>query len=289
MGKELDPRISLHSPWQFSNSNCASNVHEPDRRPQNTNPMLCLPSMSPATAFPGICPNKPFQQTPASIPTLFPSHNPQEFDQFEKRFVVFDQSRDGKNFIFSLSSSHFPCLNSTHSGFGLQGCTGANASDRQGVEEMHEDTEEINALLYSDSDDEETSTGHSPNEMMEKTSSEVASSMHPVKRRRLDVDELDTSILDTASSAVIDNSFIPTDCGNKEDDDSAESSCVKGAYFNVNTGDKQLKRARIQETVHVLRSIIPGGKGNDTATILDEAICYLKSLKLKVQSHNAPL
>ncbi|KAG1334621.1 putative Transcription factor bHLH143 [Cocos nucifera] len=178
----------------------------------------------------------------------------------------------------------------------MQGSNETDVSDGHGGEEMHEDTEEIDALLYSDSDEEEEeakSTGHSPVKMAAESAEEVASSTVPAKRRRVDL-ELDASLVDTASSAVADRyQDLCSECRNKDASDDAESSCVRGGgkrrlveeeaetRSNSNHGSKRLKRARIQETVGVLRRIIPGGKGKDAATILDEAIRYLRTLKLK--------
>ncbi|KAF8406080.1 hypothetical protein HHK36_008160 [Tetracentron sinense] len=173
--------------------------------------------------------------------------------------------------------------------------------------EMHEDTEELNALLYSDDDyksgedDEETSTGHSPNTMaggyvkrkeVDGSAEEVASCTGPTKRRRLLEGEHNTSpLVDTASSVK------PNESSEYEDD--AESSCAKGSIQGEEMssfwGNKQLRKERIHKTVCILRSIIPGGKGKgkgrdkgkdkekDTMWVLDEAIHYLRSLKLKAK------
>ncbi|KAJ1687227.1 hypothetical protein LUZ63_018617 [Rhynchospora breviuscula] len=165
--------------------------------------------------------------------------------------------------------------------------------------EMHEDSEEIDALLYSDSDEyiieEEASTGQSPVNYI--TGEEVASTtMHP-KKRRLGMD-LDVSLIDTATSAK----YCDYSNNNRLECSDAESSCVGGGEERETLEgegdgieneemsersdciDMNLKRKRIQETVGLLRRIIPGGKGKDAAAILDEAISYLKSLKLKAKS-----
>ncbi|XP_078164349.1 transcription factor SAC51-like [Carex rostrata] len=164
--------------------------------------------------------------------------------------------------------------------------------------EMHEDTEEIDALLYSDSDEyiieEEPSTGQSPMKYI--TGEEVASTTIHAKKRRLGID-LDASLIDTATSAKdcdYNNNNNVLDCSD------AESSCVgggeeretlegeeresEGISEKSDCIDMNLKRKKIQETVCLLRRIIPGGKGKDAATILDEAISYLKSLKLKAKA-----
>ncbi|CAL9066303.1 transcription factor SAC51 [Musa acuminata AAA Group] len=297
MERDFVPEIHFqHSPQSLINLNDSNNIQQPVMGSQNTNLMLfptytnphgCIFSMSRTTALPRVLRNKCFQQRSALISPPFPSHKPSDVDGSEKRLLVFDRSRDGTIFMFSFSGIPFPCFNSMNAGFGLQGST-ETVSDGHGGEVMHEDPEEIDALLYSDSDDdhddEEANTCHSPVGAMEKSSSEVTSSMHLAKRRRVDVDEFDSSLMDTASSAAFHHPDIPIDHSNKEEDGVAESSSVKGGDHDKNAGDKQHKKARIRETVGILRRIIPGGKGKDAATILDEAILYLKSLELKAKS-----
>ncbi|KAF9599454.1 hypothetical protein IFM89_038548 [Coptis chinensis] len=150
--------------------------------------------------------------------------------------------------------------------------------------EMHENTEELDALLYSDDsdcDDEETSTAHSPSELtgfynkreeMEGSTDEVTSSFCATKRKRLADEE---SLLgDTASSF--------TKC-----EDDAQSSCFSGKTEGEPyclEANKHLRRERICDTMNILQNIIPGGKGKDAVVILDEAVQYLRFLKHKAES-----
>ncbi|XP_071924179.1 transcription factor bHLH143-like [Coffea arabica] len=164
--------------------------------------------------------------------------------------------------------------------------------------EMHEDTEELNALLYSDDeneysdndDDEVTSTGHSPSTMtehgiqewFEERGEEVASSASPTKRRKLLSGDYEVpSPVNALSSGK------PRKLSEIEDD--AESSC--GNFDNQVSeesdslsGKKRWRKEKIRETVSILQSIIPGGKGKDAVVVIDEAIHYLKSLKVKAKS-----
>ncbi|XVE95215.1 hypothetical protein REPUB_Repub02eG0076800 [Reevesia pubescens] len=234
----------------------------------------------------------------------------------QKRFLVFDQSGDQTTLIFSsavgtpikctswgLKSPAACNLNgedplskvnqNLHSGPISTDVFGDNGTDMQS--EMREDTEELNALLYSDDDsdyteDEEvTSTGHSPsmmtahNEQFEGGTEEVASSTGLTKKRKL----IDGSndyvplLMETASSVN------PNRCSEIEDD--AESSCANGQNpgsgdMDSSLGNKRMRKDKIRETVSVLRSIIPGGDGKDAIMVLDEAIDYLKTLKLKAKA-----
>ena len=152
---------------------------------------------------------------------------------------------------------------------------------------MHEDTEELNALLYSDddsyyTDDEVTSAVHSPSRMtacpeqFEGGGTEkVASSIGPTKKRKLLDDGNDyLPLLTDAASSVN-----PSRCSEYVDD--ADSSC---ANMESSSSNKRLRIEKIHETVSVLRSLIPSGEGKDAIMVLDEAIDYLKSLKLKAKT-----
>ncbi|KAL3514247.1 hypothetical protein ACH5RR_026964 [Cinchona calisaya] len=164
--------------------------------------------------------------------------------------------------------------------------------------EMHEDTEELNALLYSDDendysedDDEVTSTGHSPGSMTEhgiqewfgEEGEEVASSASPTKRRKLlsgDYDDVPSPVNPPSSEKLNKISGIEDDaessCGNFDNPVSEDSNAV--------SGKKRSRKDKIRETVSILQSIIPGGKGKDAIVVIDEAIHYLKSLKVKAKS-----
>lgn len=136
-----------------------------------------------------------------------------------------------------------------------------------------EDSDEIDALLYSDSE-EDASTGHSPTE-------EVASSL-AVTGKRKRIDESNLSMVDTASSCgAYYQSMV---CGYAEEAD--ESSCEGGegqCEEEDEVGEnKRVKRERMQETVELLRRIIPGSHGKDAAAVIDDAISYLESLRLQV-------
>ncbi|KAK1302627.1 Transcription factor SAC51 [Acorus calamus] len=245
----------------------------------------------------------------------------------EKRFLVFDQSGDKTSLMFSSVSPLIPfdslSLNNLKPpplpreqvpsrifeefdpihkpnvvSLDLEGFDKGDGASIVNESEMHEDTEEIDALLYSDDeyddlDEDVTSTGHSPSEMTgfeckrpAESMEEVASSSAPTKRRRLEKEEeLDASLRDSASSLrTYFDEVEPShgrggNRGRQEDEASSNSN-----NNNNNNRSKNMKRAKIQETVGVLRRLIPGVKGKDAALILDEAIQYLRSLKLKAKA-----
>lgn len=239
----------------------------------------------------------------------------------KKQFIVIDQTVNQTTFVYSPGfGSPIECLASWHSKLhgsdylnvkepsfrrdwnNLNGPTLTDKVDKkQGTEvqsEMHEDTEEINALLYSDSDgystedDEVTSTGHSPsimtthddqdfffegNEGVGSCNEEVgSSSASRAKKRKLSdncaYDEL--QLMDSASSLNMNRSF-----HNGYD---AESRCSSDS--SQGSDNKKLRKERIRDVLNVLQTIIPGGKERDPIGLLDEAICCLKSLKLKARA-----
>ncbi|XP_043713363.1 transcription factor bHLH143-like [Telopea speciosissima] len=240
-----------------------------------------------------------------------------ESGSVQKRFLVFDQS--GNQTSFFISSVIGPTVQVQRPNYKIQNPldghgvheelatsrdpiyqSGTVVSDgldenqeSDGGSEMREDTEELNALLYSDDefedtddgeeDDEVASTGHSPIEMIgheKQEEEEVASSGGLTKRRKLlnGEHEATSSVMDTANSAK------PNVLTSEYEDD-AQSSCIKGRTRGREMGSlKRLRKERIRETVSILQSIIPGGKGKDTALVLDEAIQYLRSLKVKAKS-----
>ncbi|XAR62102.1 hypothetical protein NMG60_11016722 [Bertholletia excelsa] len=127
--------------------------------------------------------------------------------------------------------------------------------------EMHEDTEELDALLDSDEDDdycseddETASTGHSPSIMTGNVkkewlecAEEVASSVGPSKKlKRLDRSYDAPHLTDTASSLK------QQKCSEYEDDD-AESSYAGGQNQDLREpgpllGNKRSRKEKIQET-----------------------------------------
>lgn len=235
----------------------------------------------------------------------------------QKRFLVIDHSGDQTTLIFSAGiGTPVQCLTScdpnAHVAYNLNVEEEATKKDLKNFSEpvltdefnenneidvqseMHEDTEELNALLYSDDDsdstedDEVTSTGHSPSTMTEfelqnwfcGSTEEVASSGGTTKKRKLFDGACDDKplTLDTATSVKLNIS--------SELEDDAQSSCanIKSPEFrelDPLSSCKRMKREKICETISILQNLIPGGKGKDAIVVLDEAIQYLKSLKSK--------
>lgn len=177
--------------------------------------------------------------------------------------------------------------------------------------EMHEDTEEINALLYSDDyddednndddgddkdsdcgeDDEVKSTGHSPidlqvsygkEEHVEELTEKIISSDASNKRHKL----LNGGYRQLSPMETVINSILPY--GSHGHGNNMESSYglgqIQGEEILSTVGKMKSKKDTIRETIRVLESVIPGAKGKDPVFIIDKAIEYLKSMKLAAET-----
>lgn len=56
------------------------------------------------------------------------------------------------------------------------------------------------------------------------------------------------------------------------------------SYNSGNNFSSEKKRLKMKKMVQSLRGIVPGGSGMNTATVLDETVKYLKSLKFEAQN-----
>lgn len=236
-----------------------------------------------------------------------------------KQFLVFDRTGNKTTLVLSsmFGASNQPLnswnqkptcyynVNEGELGNGSNGQfhSGPNLTDDldddNEISEMHEDTEDIDALLSSDDEDnygddgEETSTGRSPSTMTayekqdwfdeNEDMDEVASSAGPSKRQKLSESNYEVpSLTYTASSLKPKRSL--------DYEDDAESSCAGGPparpsdkYCSL-SGNKRDRKEKIRETVTILQTILPGGDSKDAVVVLDEAINYLKTLKYNARS-----
>ncbi|KAF8118454.1 hypothetical protein N665_0005s0212 [Sinapis alba] len=147
--------------------------------------------------------------------------------------------------------------------------------------EMHEDTEEINALLYSESDDDDDdcesdddddevmSTGHSPYQVCNKRALEEEIIDSPCKRQKL-LDKVEKNISVSSSSLVV---------GSKDEKLSELNISTKEDAGSSGLSNEQSRKDKIRTALKILESIVPGAKGNEALLLLDEAIDYLKLLK----------
>lgn len=158
--------------------------------------------------------------------------------------------------------------------------------------DIHEDTEEISAFLYSDSfrdddngeGDELTSTGHSPsatvggNEVhvqVRELTEEVASTDGSNKRHKV----LDGGYKKSSLLVAMDSLKLASFCNY---DDDVESSCAEGRDLDKDIDSNlsiRQKQAKVRETLRIIASLFPGIKSKHPLCITGETLNYLRSLR----------
>ncbi|KAM0011052.1 putative transcription factor bHLH family [Helianthus debilis subsp. tardiflorus] len=237
-------------------------------------------------------------------------HVARETNVAQKKFLVFDQSGDQTTLIYSSGVGpapiryQFPSSNNPKPQFGSGSHTvsidefNKENDGNDSKSEMREDTEELNALLYSDDDDDdndydddedddEKSTGHSPDsvtvfhehkqkrEIESGEEEEVASSGGPTKKRKWeDKGNIENVLEDTASSGKSGINCSSNGVFNDESDS-----------FSSDGNNKRIRKEKIKETINLLQNLIPGDKnGKNAIMVIDEAIHYLRTLKVKAKA-----
>ncbi|CAM0873475.1 unnamed protein product [Alopecurus aequalis] len=315
MGEKSNPWCHWpNAPWKLNINSSTSNPCPPDAGHDSTN-SVTLPTClnSHAYIYPGVSAPVPFftasvadralPVTSRFVTVIAPNVGSSIADPAKRRSLVFFQNEKHTPIAgpFLRKGALDPVPE-------LQASNETNVTDvgAQGTEDTHENTEDINALLDSDSDEgyekvHELNKAPLENDTMsvESVGSAGASvgDTRPAKKRKLS-SGTDMSVVDTASSARLDS------IGQKHqgNDDDAQSCCIgeveSGHKLALalkdgeeaeggSPDDRKLRIERIQETVAALRKIVPGGVAKDATAVLDEAICYLTSLKLKVKTLGA--
>ncbi|CAD6211419.1 unnamed protein product [Miscanthus lutarioriparius] len=311
MADKVNPWCHWHNPpWKFNTEGSAGNPCPPDVGLVNAN-SVALPAYlstvaAPVPFFTASIAERPLSVAPRYGTALAPSLELPALYPSRKRRLVFYQKENHAPIAAPLLSKR--PLDPVPE---LQGSNETNVTDvgAEETEGIHENTDEINALLDSDSDegyekllelDRVRRQSHAENDTLsvESVASAGAAtgSAPPAKKRRLS-SCTDKSVVDTASSARPDHSIeqklLVNDCdaqsccvGEVESDHKFSIGEVEAAEGD-SPDDQKRRRERIQETVAALRNIVPGGIAKDATAVLDEAICYLQYLKLKVKTLGA--
>ncbi|EER92180.1 hypothetical protein BDA96_01G373200 [Sorghum bicolor] len=311
MGDKVNPWCHWHNPpWKFNTEGSGGNLRPPDVGLVNTN-SVALPAYlntvaAPVPFFTASIAERPLSIAPRYATTLAPSLELPALYPSRKRPLVFYQKENHAPSAAPLLSKG--PLDPVPE---LQGSNETNVTDvgAEETEGIHENSDEINALLDSDSDEgyeklqeldrvRRQSAAENDTLSVESVGSAgaAAGSAPPAKKRRLS-SCTDKSVVDTASSARPDHSIeqklLVNDCdaqsccvGEVESDHKFSLGEVEAAEGD-SPDDQKRRRERIQETVAALRNIVPGGIAKDATAVLDEAICYLQYLKLKVKTLGA--
>ncbi|XP_042478872.1 transcription factor bHLH144 [Macadamia integrifolia] len=173
-----------------------------------------------------------------------------------KNFIIFDQNDKRSRIMFHPALAHkFSCP-----GFDIEATDIENDEERENRDfssTFKEDTEDIDALLSLEEEEQE------------------------------DGDEVSTArTLGSCGSKSTDS------CSNYGSKPSKRkmSSSVQKLYSGSNSSSSsssnsssERKRLRMKKMVKALRGIVPGGDEMNTVAVLDEAVRYLKSLKVEVE------
>lgn len=141
-------------------------------------------------------------------------------------------------------------------------------------ESMRENTEDLDALLCSDEDEDEDvrSTGHSPDESLCKgdvfgKDEDEEVEQRSCKRRKVGIDYQD----------------VMGPCGASAGNEMNDKASV---MLNCRVIQSS-RRQKIKKTVKALRKMLPGGSLLDAALVLDETITYVKTLQDRVNQLEA--
>ncbi|CAN6874181.1 unnamed protein product [Brassica oleracea] len=246
----------------------------------------------------------------------------------QKRFLVFDQSGNQTRLLQCGSPVRFPSFVATDPEKILnflsleKGLSKDHAipekillhedhvNGEEKESEMHEDTEEINALLYSDdednddceSDDEVTSTGHSPfpveqqacnnktteEEELDETESCGGDDGPRLKRQKvlLDHSSYREDLSPSPSPSFVVGTKSLTNLKRSSDEKLQESN-ISSSNQEMGSGlsdEEETRKDKFHTALRILESVVPGAQGKEALLLLDEAIDYLKLLKRELTS-----
>ncbi|KAH7330952.1 hypothetical protein KP509_20G009700 [Ceratopteris richardii] len=173
-----------------------------------------------------------------------------------------------------------------------------------------ENTEDLNALLWSD--DEMSSTGDSPSDLLlsDADSSDVINSEWGYDtcsgRKRKVCTEIENENMVASDSAVLKRAFCTArqclDRGSgygkeaftvfdlsSDDYESSSASSTTKRWKQVQSAPPRklvnitTRKEKIQSAFQLLRSILPGGQSMDSAVILSEVVQYVKNLQSEIE------
>lgn len=205
-------------------------------------------------------PFAPFFGGPYSPPTLnysMPSHGVkfQPSEACPRNFIICDQTDNRSQIMFHPTIQNKMCysgLNFRFPSFEEDNAEVNTTIDGREASPMKEDSDDIDALLNYDEEEEED------------CDDEVVSTARTCANYPSD-------FFDSCSSygSRLRKSSLPTF---SQDSFGNDSNC------------SDRKRQKVKKMVKALKSIVPGGNQMNTVTVLDEAVRYLKSLKVEVQT-----
>ncbi|KAJ8549363.1 hypothetical protein K7X08_033070 [Anisodus acutangulus] len=199
-----------------------------------------------------------------ALPTGFRSSVPFHGFEFQsseacpKNFIIFDQT-DHRNQIMyhpaMASKFPYPDLNYNATCFqdGMERKISNNENIKVSSSYLKDDSDDINALLSLEEEEE---------------------------YEKYDDEEVSTARTDANYGSSSPESYSNYDCQSKK---SRTSSSFRKSSGSSTSNCGERKRRKLKKMVKALKRIVPGASRMNTVTVLDEAVRYLKSLKVEVQ------
>lgn len=177
-----------------------------------------------------------------------------------RNFIIFDQTDHRSQIMYHPAMAHKfsnPGLN-IHTTY---------VHDTFGGKEMINDVTEISSPLEEDSDDIDAL---------------LSSEDEEEEEEQAEYDEEEVSTARTYGNYGCSSPESYSNYGSKARKNSSSSSIHKSSG-SVSSCKSERKQQRVKKMVRALRGIVPGGNQMNSAAVLDEAVQYLKSLKVEVQ------
>lgn len=183
----------------------------------------------------------------------------QTSDICPKNFIIFDQTDHRSQIMFNPAIAH------KIAGPAFDICT-AYMQDNLGLNEGNNENRETSSSLKEDSDDIDALLSLEEDEEQEEYDEEEVSTARTHGN-------YGSSYSDSCSSY-----------GLKTRKDGQNSSFAKSSGIGSSSGGNcERKRQKMKKMVRALRGIVPGGNEMNTVAVIDEAVQYLKSLKVEMQ------
>ncbi|CAN1256108.1 Transcription factor bHLH144 [Linum perenne] len=96
-------------------------------------------------------------------------------------------------------------------------------------------------------------------------------------------DVYDEDEVSTARTYGTYGSSSPDSCSNYDYNNSRSNACSSSAQKSSGRNTSEKKQLKMKRMVKALRGIVPGAEQMNTVTVIDEAVRYLKSLKVEAE------
>lgn len=177
-----------------------------------------------------------------------------------RNFIIFDQTDHRSQVVYHPAMAH----QFSNPGFNIHA---TYVRDTFGGKDIINDVTEMSSPLEEDSDDIDALLSTDEEEEEEEQA------------------EYDEDEVSTARTFGNYGCPSPESCSNysSKPRKHSSSSTIHKSSGSISSCKSEGKRQKMKKMVRALRGIVPGGNQMNSATVLDEAVQYLKSLKVEVQ------